>query len=212
MVDFLSKPDKKRPLYQYFSKIYYNKLVCLTMGDYDTYVKNLPAREKPMHPFAWCNCAVHQAFNAAPDHIKAEVLRIKTLNEQSLEELSTNEDVNIFAQNPASSMASMSTAFVASGSSSNLLKLDDDLSKGNGDMSKGDGDVSKNSSDTSRNGGNAPGSISDIHALTGLPALTDTWSIGDVASLPAKPKDNGKASFRYVAPLNDVHHQREICS
>jgi len=93
-----------------------------TMGSYEAYVKNIPAGQQPMHPFAWHNLAVRQAYDAAPDHIKAEAIRLKNANEQSLEELLTMDDLEIHAPDLEPSGASTSETSITHESGGNTSK------------------------------------------------------------------------------------------
>ncbi|VDB96081.1 unnamed protein product [Peniophora sp. CBMAI 1063] len=87
-VKLLVRANKKLPEWQYYSSLYFHQSVEPTMGTYEDYKAGVPEGEKVLHPLPWRMQCIRDSYDAAPDNVKENVRRFKTLSETSIEELS----------------------------------------------------------------------------------------------------------------------------
>jgi hypothetical protein len=93
-VELLTKPDKRKPLWQYFSMAFFDDLVRPKLGTYAEYTESLPDKSTALHPLAWRNAFIKAEYEKAPLTIQAAVKVLKTLLEKSLSELPTVEELS----------------------------------------------------------------------------------------------------------------------
>jgi hypothetical protein len=93
-VELLTKPDKRKPLWQYFSMAFFDDLVRPKLGTYAEYTESLPDKSTALHPLAWRNAFIKAEYEKAPPTTQAVVKVLKTLLEKSLSELPTVEELS----------------------------------------------------------------------------------------------------------------------